>query len=345
MGSEQGGIPDVAIWSPRRRRRGRHPRDRSGRRSAGPAAARGADLGLARVRGARARDGAGRRGQVRQGARPRHPDHHRPLRLQDPRRQRPGQPAGPRHVPAARDPRPERLLAGRGHGHRRPPQPDHRRARPASRQRRPGELPRHRHARRRRTANPGCRSGFYVISYARSGEPASRWATSSTCPPATRSAASTAATTSGRAGRRAATTWPTSGPFTPGGRGDGRPIWVTDLRNPANPKVFPEPIDLWRNDGADRLLARRRRRRERHRLDERSRRPARLRDAGQLARSADRTTMRKATPWDPILVAGGGIEGGPDGVAQPQTDFIHNAARPLERQDPRRGRRRTGTSS
>ena len=42
-------------------------------------------------------------------------------------------------------------------------------------------------------------------------------------------------------------------------------------------------------------------------------------------------TKRKATPWDPILVAGGGIEGGPDGVAQPQTDFIHNAARPARR--------------
>ncbi len=39
--------------------------------------------------------------------------------------------------------------------------------------------------------------------------------------------------------------------------------------------------------------------------------------------------MRNARPWDPILVAGGGVEGGPDGVAQPQTDFIHNAARPL----------------
>jgi hypothetical protein len=38
--------------------------------------------------------------------------------------------------------------------------------------------------------------------------------------------------------------------FTPGGRGDGRPIWVTDLRNPRKPKVFEHPIDLWRNDGA-----------------------------------------------------------------------------------------------
>jgi hypothetical protein len=29
----------------------------------------------------------------------------------------------------------------------------------------------------------------------------------------------------------------------------GRPIWVTDMRDPRNPKVFPDPIDLARNDG------------------------------------------------------------------------------------------------
>jgi hypothetical protein len=38
--------------------------------------------------------------------------------------------------------------------------------------------------------------------------------------------------------------------------------------------------------------------------------------------------MAVAKPWDPVLVAGGGIAGGPNGVAQPQTDFIHNAAHP-----------------
>ena len=28
------------------------------------------------------------------------------------------------------------------------------------------------------------------------------------------------------------------------GRGDGRPIWVTDMRNARKPKVFGNPIDL-----------------------------------------------------------------------------------------------------
>ena len=81
---------------------------------------------------------------------------------------------------------------------------------------------------------------------------------------------------------------------------------------------------------ADRLLARRRRRR-------RTASPGRAAAAAcwatrPRAGGAIRgpTTMRNARPWDPILVAGGGIEGGPDGVAQPQTDFIHNAARPLD---------------
>jgi len=29
----------------------------------------------------------------------------------------------------------------------------------------------------------------------------------------------------------------------------GRPIWVTDVRDPRHPRVFPDPIDLGRNDG------------------------------------------------------------------------------------------------
>ena len=118
------------------------------------------------------------------------------------------------------------------------------------------------------------------------------------------------------------------GPFTPGGRGDGRPIWVTDLRNPTKPKVFSEPIDLWRNDGLTDYS---------HDVDVDENGIAWTSGRGGLLGYATKgrwrdprtDTMRNARPWDPILIAGGGIEGGPDGVAQPQTDFIHNAARPL----------------
>jgi hypothetical protein len=119
------------------------------------------------------------------------------------------------------------------------------------------------------------------------------------------------------------------GPFTPGGRGDGRPIWVTDLTDPANPLVFPEPIDLWRNDGFTDYS---------HDVDVDTNGIAWTSGRGGLLGYAVRgrhrdprtDTMRVAKPWDPILVAGGGIPGGPDGVAQAQTDFIHNAARPLD---------------
>ena len=97
--------------------------------------------------------------------------------------------------------------------------------------------------------NPGCRSGFYVIPYA---DPENLVQVGNFVEPSRRShrqlcrqvqlrlgggpgAEKTTRRTSGRSPRR--------------GGGDGRPIWVSDLRNPTNPKVFPEPIDLLRNDG------------------------------------------------------------------------------------------------
>ena len=93
--------------------------------------------------------------------------------------------------------------------------------------------------------------------------------------------------------------------------------------------MFPEPIDLWRNDGLTDYS---------HDVDVDDNGIAWTSGRGGLlgyatqGRWRDPRTdeMRNARPWDPILVAGGGIEGGPDGVAQPQTDFIHNAARPLD---------------
>jgi hypothetical protein len=119
------------------------------------------------------------------------------------------------------------------------------------------------------------------------------------------------------------------GPFTPGARGDGRPIWVTDLRDPAHPKPFSKPIDLGRNDGATDYS---------HDVNVDGNGFAWISGRGGLlgyatkGRWRDPRTdrVRRAHPWDPVLVAGGGLPGGPKGVAQPQTDFIHNANRPTD---------------
>ena len=89
--------------------------------------------------------------------------------------------------------------------------------------------------------------------------------------------------------------------------GDGRPIWVTDLRDPANPRVSDEPIDLYRNDGYTDYS---------HDVDEDARGVAWVAGRGGIRGYATRgrhrdpyqNRVRRATPFDPILVAGGGLE-------------------------------------
>jgi hypothetical protein len=178
-----------------------------------------------------------------------------------------------------------------------------------------------------KTRNPLCRAGFYVISYANPtnlvqvGEfvdlPAGHtvsciegcdyvW--------------------TGGPARRDDLAF--LGPFTPGGRGDGRPIWVTNLEDPERPETFSKPIDLWRNDGLTDYS---------HDVDVDAKGIAWTSGRGGLLGYATRgrrrdpriDKVRPAKPWRPVLVAGGGIEGGPNGIAQPDTDFVHNAARPL----------------
>ena len=189
--------------------------------------------------------------------------------------------------------------------------------------------------------NPLCRSGFYVISYRDPGNlrqigdfielPAGH---TSSCISGCRWV-----WTGGPARRD---DLPTLFPgvwtaFAPGERGDGRPIWVTDLRNPYKPKVYDQPIDLWRNDGATDYS---------HDVNVDDHGIAWTSGRGGILGYATRgfwrdpyTDRRRwARPWKPVLVAGGGVAG----VNQPQTDFMHNSVRPVDGSSRASGVRRGG---
>ena len=116
--------------------------------------------------------------------------------------------------------------------------------------------------------------------------------------------------------------------------GNGRPIWVTDLTDPSRPQVSDQPIDLWRNDGYTDYS---------HDVDEDEEGIAWVAGRGGIRgyatsgrhRDPYQNRYREATPFDPILVAGGGVQWddpnvqGDDGVAQP-TMFMHNSGRPTD---------------
>jgi hypothetical protein len=180
-----------------------------------------------------------------------------------------------------------------------------------------------------KTRNPRCKSGFYVISYANPGD--LRQVGDFIELPAGHTASCVDGCNyiwTGGPARRDDLPALYPGVFTaytPGGRGDGRPIWVTDLRNPARPKVFDQPIDLWRNDGATDYS---------HDVQVDANGVAWTSGRGGILGYATRgrhrdpytDKVREAKPWNPILVAGGGVAG----VSQPQTDFMHNSTRPLD---------------
>jgi hypothetical protein len=106
--------------------------------------------------------------------------------------------------------------------------------------------------------------------------------------------------------------------------GDGRPIWVTDLTNPRKPEVSDQPVDLWRNDGYTDYS---------HDVDEDEQGIAWVSGRGGIRgyatsgyhRDPYQNRYRKATPFDPILVAGGGVEG----TAEPVM-LMHNSGRPTD---------------
>jgi hypothetical protein len=173
--------------------------------------------------------------------------------------------------------------------------------------------------------DPDCRSGFFVISY---GNPRDlRQVGDFVDLPAGHTAScinDCDYVWTGGPARRDDLAW--LGGFTAGGRGDGRPIWVTDLRNARKPKVFGNPIDLYRNDGATDYS---------HDVQVDDRGIAWVSGRGGIRGYATKGThrdptsnlLREATPWDPILVAGGGV----GGVNEPETMFMHNSWRPTSR--------------
>lgn len=193
------------------------------------------------------------------------------------------------------------------------------------------------------TSNPGCKSGFYVISYAdpknlkQVGDfvelPSGH---TSSCIQKCRYI------WTGGPARRSDQDWlgtiiPQVGPTaTPNDRliGNGRPIWVTDLSNPSRPQVSDEPIDLWRNDQYTDYS---------HDVDEDDRGIAWVSGRGGIRgyatkgrhRDPYQNRWRAATPFDPILVAGGGLQwddpavADDNGVAQ-ATMFMHNSGRPTD---------------
>jgi len=103
----------------------------------------------------------------------------------------------------------------------------------------------------------------------------------------------------------------------------GRPIWVTDIRNPRNPRTYPTPIDLGRDDGVNAYA---------HdvQVDEAGiawvsgRGGVRGYHTRGFHRDPLQDRIRRATAANPVPYAGGGFEA----QAAP-TEFMHNSIRPV----------------
>jgi hypothetical protein len=181
--------------------------------------------------------------------------------------------------------------------------------------------------------DPDCLSGFYVISYANPGD--LQQVGDFVSLPAGHTASCIQDCKyiwTGGPARRSDQNWlgailgPTQpAPFTFDRLvGDGRPIWVTDLTNPREPVVSDEPIDLWRNDGYTDYS---------HDVDEDEQGIAWVSGRGGIRgyatsgrhRDPFQNRARRATPLDPILVAGGGVGGTAQSVM-----LMHNSGRPTD---------------
>ncbi|MEC3982349.1 LVIVD repeat-containing protein [Amycolatopsis sp. H20-H5] len=105
----------------------------------------------------------------------------------------------------------------------------------------------------------------------------------------------------------------------------GRPIWVTDVRDPRHPKVFPNPIELARNDGKTDYV---------HDVQVDDNGVAWVSGRGGVRgywtngihRDPVQGKIRRATALDPVPYAGGGV----DETAAP-SKFMHNSFHPTGR--------------
>ncbi|MCP3804207.1 hypothetical protein NLX83_33535 [Allokutzneria sp. A3M-2-11 16] len=105
----------------------------------------------------------------------------------------------------------------------------------------------------------------------------------------------------------------------------GRPVWVTDVRDPRNPKVFPNPIDTARNDGKTDYA---------HDVQVDADGVAWVSGRGGvrgywtegLRFDPVQRKFRRATAVDPVPFAGGGIS-----ELSATSKFLHNSYRPVGR--------------
>jgi hypothetical protein len=105
----------------------------------------------------------------------------------------------------------------------------------------------------------------------------------------------------------------------------GRPAWVTDVRDPRHPKVFPDPVDTGRNDGTTDYT---------HDVQVDSEGVVWASGRGGVrgyhtsGRHFDPVAnrVRSAVPWNPVPYAGGGIE-----EATSNSSFMHNSYRAVGR--------------
>ena len=185
--------------------------------------------------------------------------------------------------------------------------------------------------------NPECRSGFYIISYANPREPASRSATSSSVPagPHDELRRRLQLRLDGRPGAPR-TTSPTSAPSRRVGA-------VTDARSGSRTSAT-RPT---RRRSPSRSTSAATTARRTTRTTSTSTRTGSRGSAAAAGCSATRRSgrwrdprtdrVRRATPWDPVLVAGGGLPGGDDG-RRPAADGLHPQREPADRR-PGPGRR------